>query len=443
MFSCFQLIFLWLFCASIFPLQGSFAATPLSIENQIRAYITSHQTEQLSLLEQLVNINSSTNNIQGVQQVGELLRRQFEELGFKTKWVQEPPDMKRASTLVATRQGNKGKRILLIGHLDTVFAKDSPFQTFKRHDNIATGPGVIDDKGGDVVILYALKALASVNGLDDTTITIVLTGDEEESGKPTSISRRPLFQAASMSDIALDFEPAVNQNTATIARRGITNWTIEASGHESHSAGIFKHEAGFGAIFELARILNTMRVNLSKEKYLTFNPGWMLGGTLIQSATNAPNGHAFGQENVIAKSAIAKGDLRYLTLTQKLDAEHRIETIVNDHLPGTSASIHFEDGIPAMSPTSANLKLLEQYSKTSSDLGYQIIKPLDPGQRGAGDISYIAAKVSASISGLGALGSGAHSTKESLDCAWLSIQTERAAIFIYRLTHYPVDNSPK
>ena len=405
------------------------------VEKQISKYITQEKNKQLSLLEKLVNINSGTANISGIHQVGEILCFQFNQLGFKTRWVKEPANMHRAATLIAEHKGTTGKKLLLIGHLDTVFPRDSLFQKFEKHENIATGPGVIDDKGGDVVILYALKALQNAHALDNTTITVVLTGDEEDSGKPTSISRKPLFDAARRSDIALDFESAITPDTATIARRGITSWMLEAQGNEAHSSGIFQKSSGFGAIFELTRILNTMRTQLSDEKYLSFSPGLIFGGTTINYDKNNSQGTAFGKNNIIARSGMAKGDLRFLTNNQKIKAEKRILAIVKKHLPGTTASIHFQDAIPAMPPSASNLKLLEKYSRVSNELGYGSIKPLDPGVRGAGDISHIASMVSANLAGLGALGTGAHSTKETLNIDSLPIQTQRAALLICRLTH--------
>lgn len=411
-------------------------AAPLSpIEKQVTQSIIQQKDDQLILLEKLVNINSGTANLAGVREAGDIFKNQFEQLGFKTEWVEEPADMHRAPTLVAKHTGKAGARLLLIGHLDTVFPKESAFQKFERKGDKATGPGVIDDKGGDVVILYALKALQDAHALENANITVILMGDEEDSGKPTSVSRKPLFDAAKTSDIALDFEWAITADTATIARRGVTNWMLEAEGNEAHSSEIFQPNVGDGAIFELSRILNTMRTQLSSEKYLTFSPGLMMGGTTINYDKNNSQGTAFGKGNVIAKVAIAKGDLRYLSESQKLLAEKNMINIVAQHLPETKATISFHEGIPAMSPTANNELLLKKYDGVSMDLGYGPIKALDPGMRGAGDISHIAAKVPANLAGLGALGTGAHSDKETLDVNSLTIQTQRAALLIYRLTH--------
>ena len=410
------------------------AASLSPIEKKISNHITQHKEEQIFLLEKMVNINSGTTHISGIHQVGNIVQRQLDQLGFKTRWVEGPASMHRAGTLIAEHKGKAGKRLLLIGHLDTVFPKDSLFQAFKRDGTMATGPGIVDDKGGLVVILYALKALEAAQVFDNASITVVLTGDEEDAGKPTAISRKPLFDAAKENDIALDFEWAITPNTATIARRGIARWALSAQGKEAHSSEIFQTSGGYGAIFELTRILNAARTQLSGEKYVSFSPGVMLGGTTIDYDKNASKGLVSGKSNVIASNAIASGDLRFLTTHQKQDAEKQMTAIVKQHLHGTTSSIAFKDAIPAMPPTSSNLELLKKYSAVSEDLGYGAVKPLDPGIRGAGDISHIAAIVSANLAGLGALGTGAHSEKETLYMDSLTTQTQRAALLIFRLT---------
>lgn len=425
---------IFLFLSSLLLSFSAFAALNPT-ETKIRQEVVQSKTAQLKLLKKLVNINSGTMNTTGVKRVGDILQKEFRQMGFNTRWVYEPSSMHRAPTLIAERHGKGGKRLLLIGHLDTVFAKNSPFQHFELRKNSAKGPGVLDNKGGDLVILYALKALYKSHALDNTSITVVLTGDEEDSGKPTTISRKPLVAAAKQSDVALDFESAITLDTATIARRGISLWTIETQGNESHSATIFQPGVGEGAIFEMSRILFAMRSQLKDEKYLSFNPGLVLGGTSVKFNPKTSQGTAFGKENVVAKIALAKGDFRFIDEKQKLDVENKIRDIVKEHLAGTKATVTYQDGIPAMSPTENNLKLLEKYSEVSVDLGQGVIKPLDPGLRGAGDISHISAYVPANLAGLGPEGLGSHSVIESVELPSLTIQTERAAILIYRLTH--------
>lgn len=426
-------IFILSFLAYFILMQQAAARELFPIEKEITQYVIKQEEEQLLLLEKLVNINSGSANIPGVQKVGDLLGREFKKLGFKVKWVAEPSYMQRAPSLIAIHTGTKGKRLLLIGHLDTVFPINSPFKKFIRHGNTATGPGVIDDKGGDVIILYALKALYKAHVLDDMNITVVLTGDEEDQGKPTSISRKSLFTAAKNSDVALDFEWATTPNTATIARRGVLHWALKTEGIEGHSAEVFQKAKGFGAIFELTRILNQVRVRFSKDMSLSFNPGMILGGTQVTSNENN-SGFTSGKGNVIAKMALAKGDMRFLTDKQLLRAKKQILIIVQQHLPKTNATITFKDGIPAMPPSLNNLKLLQKYNEVSIDLQQGSIKPLNPLKRGAADISHIASIVTANLAGLGAFGINAHSQNETLIISSLPIQTQKAALFIYRLT---------
>jgi glutamate carboxypeptidase len=420
------------FCLFFTPLIHAASLTPP--EKAMVRFIQKEKPEQERLLEKLVEMNSGTSHVSGVHQVGEKLRPLFEKLGFKTHWVEEPASMHRAGTLVAEHPGTQGKRLLLIGHLDTVFPEASPFQHFKREGKLAKGPGVIDAKGGDVVILYALKALEAVRGLEGSRITVILTGDEEDAGKPTTISRKPLFEAAERSDLALDFEWSVAFDSATIARRGVANWLLQVEGKEAHSSEIFQTGVGAGANYELARILNGLRETFSKEPDLSLNPGLILGGTTFTYDKDKAQGVVFGKGNVLAQRALVKGDLRYLTAEQKTRTEKRMQELVSQHLTGTSATLSFQDGIPSMPPSQANLDLLELYSEGSEDLGYGKVLPLDPGKRGAGDISHIAALVSACLAGLGPVGTGAHSTQETLDLASLVKQTERAALLIYRLS---------
>lgn len=251
----------WFICF-LFFFQSVSAGTLTPTEIAIQQSAKKEGDQALTLLEEVVNINSGTTNVQGVYEVGNRLRPLFEEMGFKTYWSDPPKGMNRAGTLFAERSGKKGKRILLISHLDTVFPKNSTFQHFTSEGRLAKGPGIIDAKGGDIVILYALKALASVKALDDVTIIVALVGDEEDSAKPTKFSRKALIDIGKKSDVALDFEPSMALESATIARRGISSFLIEAQGSDVHSSGIFSETAGFGAVFELTRILNTMQVEL-------------------------------------------------------------------------------------------------------------------------------------------------------------------------------------
>ncbi|MFQ5582950.1 MAG: M20/M25/M40 family metallo-hydrolase [Calditrichia bacterium] len=403
-------------------------------EQEIISFVREHEEEALQFLEKVVNINSGTMNHEGVRRVGELFRQEFDALGFHTKWIEMPDSIHRAGHLFVRRKGNQGKCILLIGHLDTVFEKDSPFQTFVREDSIVRGPGVNDMKGGDVAILFALKALYQAGTLKNTSIIVAFTGDEEKVGKPISVSRADLIDAAKKCDVALGFETGI-KGYATVARRGSSGWRLEVSGVEGHSSRIFSDKYGSGAIFEAARILNAFHEKLRGEKYPTFNPGIILGGSEVFYNPEENRGNAFGKSNVIAKKAIVNGGLRFISNQQKMEARKKMKRIVSTgNLSKTSAIISFRDGYPAMPPVEGNYQLLKMYDRISRELGYEEIHAYDPALRGAADISFAAPYISSCLAGLGVTGSGAHTSGETMDIKSLSETTQRAALLIYRLT---------
>jgi glutamate carboxypeptidase len=412
------------------------AATELSaVEQKIVAAIQAHSPAALQFLERSVNINSGTMNLDGVGKVGELFRAEFDALGFTTEWRAMPAEMGRAGHLLATRTGSQGKRLLLIGHLDTVFEKDSPLQQWRRSGDRVHGPGVSDMKGGDVIIIEALRALHQVGMLDGTTIRVIFSGDEERPGSPLETARADMIAAAKASDIALAFEGLVNQDghdTATIGRRAASSWTLQVSGKQGHSAGVFGASAGYGAIYEAARIINAFREQLI-EADLTFNPGLILGGTEVAFDGAGSRGTAFGKTNVIANSARVEGDLRFLSNEQRDRVRARMRAIVAASLPGTHGEISFQDSYPPMSPTAGNLRLLDAYSKASIDAGLGAINALPPGLRGAGDVQFVAPFIDC-LDGLGAAGGGAHSPEETLEVASIERSAIRAALLIYRLT---------
>jgi len=402
-------------------------------EREIVNTVAQNNTEAITFLEAVVNINSGTLNSSGVQEVGNVFAKAFEAIDFDTRWIDMPPAMNRAGHLFAETSGNKGKKLLLIGHLDTVFEVDSPFQTFKKiNDSIAHAPGGNDMKGGDVILLYALKALRQNGLLDNAQIIVAFTGDEESTGKPLSISRKDLIEAAQRSDVALGFETSTGFNYATVARRGASGWEVEVEGKRAHSSGVFSERVGAGAIFELSRILNDFYEEVRGEELLTFNPGVLLGGTFVDFDAQTSKGNAFGKSNVVAQTAMVKGGLRFISEDQKERARAKMREIVNRNLPHTSATIQFTDSYPSMGPTDGNYKLLELLNDVSLDLDQGEVQAYDPGRRGAADISFVAQYVDG-LDGLGTMGSGAHTPEETVNLTTFEALTKRTAILIYRL----------
>jgi len=410
----------------------TFAQKLTRTENKILKSVTTNNSEAIEFLKKVVNINSGTMNHEGVKKVGDVFGKAFENIGFKTSWY-DMSVVNRSGHLFAETNGNKGKKVLLIGHLDTVFEADSPFQAFKMiNDSTAHAPGGNDMKGGNVIILYALKALADNGLLKNAQVIAAFTGDEESTGKPLTTSRKDLIDAAKRSDIALGFEASSGFDEATIARRGSSNWKVEVTGKRAHSSDIFSNDVGAGAIFEMSRIINEFYTNVKGEQYLTFNPGVILGGTQVTYDDAFSKGNTFGKSNVVAQTAVVDGGLRFISEEQKESAREKMRVIVANNLPLTSAKISFIDSYPAMGPTKGNEELLELLSQVSVDLGYEKVVAYDPSKRGAADVSFVAAYTNC-LDGLGTMGTGGHTPQETVNLNTIEDLTKRTAILIYRL----------
>lgn len=415
------------------------AAAASASAQTIPALIDAESPASVALLERLVNLNSGTFHTAGVNAVADQLEPQFRALGFATRRL--PMDsVKRAAHLVAERKGTRGLPLLLIGHMDTVFEPSSPFQRFERQagggdgTTIATGPGIADMKGGIVVMLLALKALHRSGQLDGANITVFLTADEEAPGDPIATTRGPLIEAGRRAKAALCFETGVQRagrDYATTARRGFVGWTLKTTGIGGHSGRVFSKELGHGAIFEISRVINEFHSQL-REPNMTFNVGQILGGAGIQS-DDAGHASVNGKSNIVAAEALARGEVRALSPEQVARTKDKMYAIAARSLPGTKSELTFEQGYPPMAPTPGNRRLLALLNEASREAGLPELGELDPMERGAGDISFIAPYVD-SLSGLGASGSGSHAPGESADLASIPRQAKRAALLIQKLT---------
>ncbi|MEH3047004.1 M20/M25/M40 family metallo-hydrolase [Sphingomonas adhaesiva] len=404
-------------------------------EERMRAAVAAGTPRDEALLERLVRQNSGTLNLAGVTAVGTMMRDELAPLGFDVRWV----DMKetaRAGHIVATHKGDgRGRRILLIGHLDTVFEPDSRYTGFRREGTRAYGPGVGDDKGGLVVIVAALRAMQAAGTLKRADIMVVLTGDEERSGKPLSIARRDLIDAGKWADVALEYEGLAQEDGrdfGTVARRGATDWEIVTTGTPGHSGGVFGEALGYGANYELARIVDAFRRELP-EANLTYNVGVMAGGTPAAFDADGFRATASGKTNIVAERAVARGDLRGPTPEQVARVHAKMEAIVAQHLPRTGATITFNDGYPPMAPTAGNRALLADLNAVNRDLNLPEMPEYDPAKRGAADSSFVAADAD-TMGGMGAAGGGAHADGEWLDLASIPRQALRSALLISRLS---------
>jgi glutamate carboxypeptidase len=395
-------------------------------ERAIVAAVDGRREAAVDLLARAVDISSATENHEGVRRLGDLFASELRSLGFETRWVDMPPEIGRAGHLVAEHRGTAGKRLLLIGHLDTVLEGEP----FRRDGDRAYGSGTSDMKGGDVIIVEALRALHQAGALANRQVIVVLTGDEEDTGKPYEVSRAALVEAARRSDVALAFE-GYEPGTAVTGRRGFSSWRLDVTGSQGHSSTIFGEERGSGAIFEAARVLSAFHEEL-REPYLTYNPSVIVGGTVVKYDHGTFTGAATGKTNVVPRAVVVEGDLRFLSREQLLRAREKMQAIVAKNLPGTTASIAFTDGMPSMSPTAANQALMSLIDQCSRDLGAGPLVPHDPSQRGAGDISFVS-EIVPGLDGLGGLGRNDHAPGEYVQLDAMPVLTKRAALLMHRL----------
>ncbi|WP_417861076.1 M20/M25/M40 family metallo-hydrolase [Winogradskyella sediminis] len=407
-------------------------------EKQIIKAVDNYTASAIDLIKESVNINSGTMNFEGVKNVGRLFQKKLDKLGFKTV-LTDGEEFGRAGHLMATRTGKKGPKILMIGHLDTVFELDSSFQEYSMlNDSIMKGPGVADMKGGNVIIILAMQALKEAGLLDEMSIEIVMTGDEEKSGTPLALSKKALIDAAKRADIALGFENGDNNpKTIVVSRRGSTDWQLKVTGNSAHSSQVFTEATGVGAIYETSRILNAFYEQLAKEKDLTFNPGFIIGGTTLQPHEDGTGGHAFGKTNVVSQQTIVRGDLRAVSLEQLQKAKSTMQNIVSNNYPKTKAELTFSSGgYPPLTRTEGNLTLLGYYNTVSQDLGFGSVTAVNPRNAGAADISFTSAYVDMAIDGMGLTGGGGdHTINETGDLNTVATQAKITAVLLYRLVN--------
>ncbi len=420
-------------------LAASIAATPASAaltsaEQAMIRTIDAEQQRTTAMLQRWVDQNSGTLNLAGVRAVRDMVEPEFRQLGFKTEWI-EMKAAGRAGHLVARHVGSSsGKRLLLIAHLDTVFEPDSPFQRWAREGDMAHGPGSGDDKGGIAVIVAALRGMQAAGTLKNANITVVMTGDEEDAGDPLSISRRDLIAEGKKADAALDFEDLSTKDgrdMGSIARRSAGSWMVTVTGRSAHSSGIGAPGVGYGAIYELARILDQFRRELPEDK-LTYNVGLIGGGQSATLDAGQIRLEATGKTNIVAATAVARGDLRAISEEQIARTQEKMRAIVGQSLPGAKAEISFEGRYPPMPPTAANRTLLARLNTVNADMGLPQMGELDPAERGAGDISFVAKDVSGLV-GLGPSSVGSHTANEAVDVPSIFKQAKRAAILMSRL----------
>ena len=359
------------------------AQEPLSAAGAaIVAAVNDGNSAALALLERVVNINSGTQNFAACAQVGALFRAEFDALGFKTEWV-DGASWNRAGHLVATHPGPSPK-VLLIGHLDTVFEPTARFRQLERSRRRSRARSRHHRHEGRRR-RHAARAEGAEGGRRARSHEHHRRDDRRRgSARPAHCrsAREALVDGGEgRRGCASDSRMATAIPAhAVIARRGTTSWRLEVTGTAGHSSQVFGPELGAGAIYEAARIVNGFRERLAGEPHLTFNPGVFLGGTPVDFDAATSGGTASGKTNVVRRAPLVTGDLRALTAEQFEKAKQAMRAVVAQSLPRTSAEITFDDGYPPLAPTAGNEKLLVMYDQASRDLGLGSVAGRQPRQ---------------------------------------------------------------
>ena len=373
------------------------------------------------------NINTGTFNHKGLNNFRNLLEAEFHSLGFETEVrpggeanVLSCTDRKMtfADHLLARRTGLKLTKVLLNGHLDTVFPKDHEFQSLTiEADGTLKGPGVLDMKGGIVVLLYALKALHQQGRLKEATITIFLNTDEEVGSLG---SRTFIEELAEQHDLGLIFEGTHDQKLAR-QRKGVGQAQIKVSGREAHAGTA--HAKGVSANLELAHKVIALEELTDYEKGTTVSVGTFHGGK---------------KRNTRPGCAEAAVDLRFVENQDGLDLKTQVEHIaLTQHthhsafpnLPNSEVQISLHRPAKVIHPVTD--LLIAQAMGLSALIGEKIVGTYLSG--GGTDGSLTQAKGLPTLDSLGLNGGGAHSAREWTTTNSLIAKTKLVTILLDRL----------
>ncbi len=369
------------------------------------------QVEFLKKLEPLVNIDSGTGYAEGITKVEDIVIEHLKSIGAQIKTTKATTGVGR--NIIATIQGNgnNNRNILLLAHSDTVFKEGTATERpFKIADGKAYGPGVMDDKGGIILGIEALKILKEINFNNFGKITFLINPDEEKGSKG---SRDLIKQIAKQHDYALVLEFGSPQDKVTSWRKGIGNYGFEVKGKAAHAGA--EPEKGCNALLEAAYQSLQMKNlgNPSKQTTVNF--------TLFQAGERA---------NIIPDSAKVQADVRVLEAVE-FDRLERDFTKISQNklLPCTQIKVVAERGRPPFPPNPKTDALVKKaqaiYKEIKLNLGVE-------GSGGGTDGNYAAVVGTATLDALGPVGGGAHSSEEYIDL-------ERIAPRIYLLTKLLMD----
>lgn len=380
--------------------------------NDITKKLQEQYEDYIELLSKLVNVDCGSKNIEGVNKVASILQSAFKDLGssYEIKVVEQKNC---GNHLCITRKGNVPGKILLIGHMDTVFPVGTVAERpFKMDDINAYGPGVEDMKSGITSIYFALKTIDELMIENLKTIEIVFNSDEELS---SIYSRGFIEEKAKDADYAIVLESGLINGTLYTGRKGVGKYKIKTYGKASHAGG--NPQDGRNAIYELAHKVLKLEELTNYEKGTTVNVGVINGGTAA---------------NVVAEYCEALIDVRITKLEEGPIIDQKIRNIVaQNHIEGTHSEL--EGGImrPPMERTEGNLRLFEVAKKIGNTIGMNLSEKVTGG---GSDGNFTSALGIPTLDGLGPAGGGSHGKDEFIQLDTIVPRTSLLALLLIELS---------
>jgi glutamate carboxypeptidase len=373
-------------------------------------FLKQKESEMLELLERLVNIDSGSYVKKGIDEVGELLKKEYENLGLQVE-VHHQDNF--GDNITIRHPESEEASIIIVAHMDTVFPDGTAvIRPFSRDDKKAYGPGVIDMKASQVSVLYAIKALIESGDESYKNVHIVLNGDEEIGSES---SRELIKGVAQGKKYALIVEPGRADGSVVSQRKGGGRFSMTIKGKGAHSG--VEPEKGRSAIEELARKIVKLHALNNYEEGLTVNVGLVEGGTSV---------------NTVAPIAVGHIDVRVVTMEQAEQVSKAIRDICSTpDVEGTTIELSGGVTRPPMFPNEKSQQLLDIIKEVGREIGVDV---RDTKTGGGSDGNFTAAMGVATIDGLGPVGGNAHSDQEYLDIDTFVERTLLLAKTIKRLS---------
>ncbi len=387
-------------------IMGASANAAPQRDEKVFAAVTANKAGAIDLLKQIVNVDSGTGDVAGGTKVAGILAARLKALGAEVRNEKsEAPDL--PDNVVGVFKGTGKGKILVIAHFDTVFGpgtvKGRPFSI--DGSNKAHGPGVGDEKAGDVVAMTALKILHDLNFKDYATITVLLDASEER-GSPSCANL--IKKLAAESDVEFNMEPGDAPDVLTVWRKGAGDVVIHVEGRAAHAGMVPQN--GRNAAMEL-----THQINLLGNAFPTSGDGVTANLTLIKAGSRA---------NIIPDSAEATLDVRFRKPEQLAQVVAKVEAnAAKTIVPGTKVTVTHGGSFPPLVENAQTHALALRADAIYAELG----KTIGHGGNGGASESAVAQSVGTpALDGLGAVGGDFHTDHE-----WIDLNTLDSRVYLF------------